>query len=426
MTETGYRNRLHRNIFYFCLAGISFFLPVFGRIVPPLIVIMFLNWLVEAPFKKNFRLIFKEKHRLFLFSFSFLYLLYLIGMSYSDNMVYGSKDLEIKLSLLVFPLIFSTINQGVISGKEGERILDFFVIGCVTGTLLLLGHSWYNDKWNHLNGAYYYSNLSWFFHSTYLSMYLVFSMAIIMWNIFFRGTLIRSLVKIFLLIVAIYFLIIIVLLSSRAGLLSLALVLIFFSILLFAKKKNWITGTVFLITSFLMLYLGLQFFPYASTRISSAAKTLSEGSVKQKEEAGSTADRLMVWKSGLEIIREHPVFGIGTGDVKDELMRKYQKNDIRSAFEQKLNAHNQYIQTSISLGMAGLLVLATMLFLPIFAALREEHYVYIIFLLIFALNIVFESMFENQAGVVYYAFFNAFLFWRMGENRKKSGKPINV
>ena len=67
MSETGKRKMIHRNIFYFCLLGISFFLPVFGRMVPPFIVLMFLNWLVEAPFRKNFRLVFIEKERFFLF-----------------------------------------------------------------------------------------------------------------------------------------------------------------------------------------------------------------------------------------------------------------------------------------------------------------------------------------------------------------------
>jgi O-antigen ligase len=413
MKEPGTRSRIHRTIFYFCLLGISFFLPVFGRLVPPFIVLMFLNWLVEARFWNNFRLVFQERDRFFLFSFSFLYILYLIGMAYSDNMKYGREDLEIKLSLLVFPLMFSTMDKGILTKRDGMRVLDFFLIGCVTGTLLLLAHSWYNERWNHMEHAFYYGNLSWFFHSTYLSMYLVFSIAIITWGISFSGHLIRPIYKIFLISLSIYFLVVIILLSSKAGLLGLALLIFFFSVLLIVKKKNWITGIVFLVTSLLTLYLVLQFFPYASGRISTATKSFSEESSARNEKKESTAERIMIWKSGMEIIREHPLFGIGTGDVKDALMIKYNKNDIKPALEKKLNAHNQYIQTTISVGILGFLLLAGMIFLPIFPAIRYEQYLYVIFLLIFALNMVFESMLEIQAGVVYYAFFNTFLFWTM-------------
>jgi len=413
MKEPVTRTRIHRNIFYFCLLGISFFLPVFGRLVPPFIVLLFLNWLVEASYRRTFRLVFIEKERFLLFSFSFLYLLYLVGLAWSNNMKYGWEDLGIKLSLLVFPLIFSTLDKGVFMKKEGMNILDFFVIGCVTGTLLLLGHSFYNERWNHLDHAFYYGNLSWFFHSTYISMYLVFAVSMIAWKIIFKGAFIRPFYKISLILLSIYFLVLIILLSSKAGLMSLSLVLVFFSLLVIIKKKNWLTGIIILVTSFLILYLGLQFFPYANGRISTATKSLSDESSLKNEKSESTAERMMIWKSGLEIIHEHLFFGTGTGDVKDALLQKYGKNHIKPALEKQLNAHNQYIQTCISLGIIGFLILACMLILPLFNAIRNEQYLYVIYLLIFALNMIFESMLEVQAGVVYYAFFNTFFFWMM-------------
>ena len=331
-------------------------------------------------------------------------------MTYSNDQKYGWEDMEFKLSLMIFPLIFSTLDKGTLTKKEGFNILNFFLIGCVAGTLLLLGHSWYKQTWNHLDHAFYYGNLSWFFHSTYLSMYLAFSVAIITWKIIIGEVRIRPLFKILLILLAIYFLILIILLSSKAGLLSLVLVMVFFSALLIIKKKNWITGFIFLVTSLLILYLGLQFFPYASGRILAAGKSLSGNSAMKSDNAESTAERIQIWKSGLEIIREHPFFGTGTGDVKDELLLKYNENNIKPAFEKKLNAHNQYIQTCISVGIIGFLLLVGMMFLPIFPAIRQEQYLYVVFLLIFALNMAFESMLEIQAGVVFYAFFNAFFF----------------
>jgi O-antigen ligase len=411
MKELGRGKRIHNNIFYICLLGIAFFLPVYGRLVPPFIVIMVVNWLVDAPFIRNFKRLFSEKQRLYLFSFSFLYLLYLLCMSYSSNIKYGLDDLEIKLSMLVFPLVFSTMDKDALPRERGYHILTAYVAGCLTGTLILLAHSWYIETWDHLQDAFYYGKLSWFFHSTYLSMYLAFSIAIITWYIIF-GNIRYPFTKILLICLCIFFLIFIVLLSSKAGILSLALVMVLFSSFPYLRKRNWIISLVFLVTSFLLLYLGLQFFPYASLRITSAGKSISEKEHITGDNKESTAERLQIWKSAYEIIRDHPILGIGTGDVKDELMAKYKERNILVALERKLNAHNQYIQTYLATGLLGFLMLLGMLFLPIIPAFRNEHYLYIVFLLIFLLNFAFESMLEVQAGVVFYAFFNAFFFWR--------------
>jgi hypothetical protein len=60
--------------------AVAFFLPVYGRLVPPFIVLMVLNWLADGRFIKNFGRLFREKPRWQILSFALFYLLYLIGM----------------------------------------------------------------------------------------------------------------------------------------------------------------------------------------------------------------------------------------------------------------------------------------------------------------------------------------------------------
>ena len=74
------------------------------------------------------------------------------------------------------------------------------------------------------------------------------------------------------------------------------------------------------------------------------------------------------------------------------------------------NAHDQYVQTLIALGIAGLLLLITMIVAPAIFSVKREYYIYFAFLFIFGISMFFESMFERQEGVVFYAFFNALLF----------------
>ena len=112
--------------------------------------------------------------------------------------------------------------------------------------------------------------------------------------------------------------------------------------------------------------------------------------------------------------------GVGTGDVKDVLLQKYQEKGITNAYLLRLNAHNQYLQTTIALGILGLLVVLGCLFLPLYEALRQKNILVFLFILIVAFNLLVESMFERQAGIVFYSFFNALLFFWMRVMKSKA------
>ena len=140
----------------------------------------------------------------------------------------------------------------------------------------------------------------------------------------------------------------------------------------------------------------------------------------------SNSERLDVWKADIEVIRQHPVFGVGTGDVKDALLSEYQKENKLFVYNMRLNALNQFFQTYIALGILGALLLIFMLVLPGWFAIRRIHFIYFSFLAVFMFNILVESMLEVQAGVVYYAFFNSLFFfgWKtMADRSADQEKP---
>jgi len=123
-----------------------------------------------------------------------------------------------------------------------------------------------------------------------------------------------------------------------------------------------------------------------------------------------TSERILIWKTSFEIIRENFLFGVGTGDIKDELMRKYNEKKMTTAYNLKLNAHNQYLQSFIATGFLGFIIFLSSLILPAIIAIRQKNIIYLMFIFLVAFNFLFESMLEVQAGVVFYAFFNSLLF----------------
>jgi O-antigen ligase len=92
----------------------------------------------------------------------------------------------------------------------------------------------------------------------------------------------------------------------------------------------------------------------------------------------------------------------------------------------RLNAHNQFLQTYIALGILGALLLIFMLVLPGWLAIRRIHFIYFSFLAVFTFNTLVESMLEVQAGVIYYAFFNALLFfgWKTLPDRSEGVESV--
>ena len=153
-----------------------------------------------------------------------------------------------------------------------------------------------------------------------------------------------------------------------------------------------------------MLFIGTEF---VRERIMQVVHAVS-GS--RSDVANSSNDRLQVWDAALTLIREHPVLGAGTGDVKDVLLDQYAAKGYLEPLEKQLNAHDQFLNTGVALGVGASILLLVMLLLPMFTAQRAGRWVPAIFLLITFLNWTVESMLEVQAGVMFFAFFT-WLFW---------------
>jgi O-antigen ligase len=404
------RFRIHREIFYYCNLMLAFFLPVFPRILPAIITLMALNWLVSGDYIRNFRKLAGEKWRIRLLSFTLFYLVYLIGMSYSTEYGYGWFDLEVKLSLLVFPLIFATSDLAVFTPSRAKNLLTLFIAGCITGALLLLGHAWFVTIPSGIRDPFYYTNLSWYFHTSYIAMYYTFAIAIASWFIIERMKDPLTWTTVMLSLAILFLEAMIFLLSSKAGIMTLVITQALLILLLISRKAG--LARILIVSLILIaVFAGYsRLFPFGFGRMASADSAItSRGIVKTNPDDGTVA-RIEIWKVSAKLIRENFWFGVGTGDVKSVYLKAYEDARLYPIFKQKLNAHNQYIQTFVALGVIGFCALIFSLLIPAWLALRKGYFIYFIFILIFACNILVESMFETQAGVVFYAFFNAFLF----------------
>jgi len=378
-------------------------------VIPYVIAVLIITWLLEGDFVGKARRVVNCQHRLNTLLFAALYLLYGIGLLYSKNLDYGLFDLEVKMSLFIFPVIISTVRDEVLSVSMARKILWAFVFGVTASMAGCYSQAIYFYLQNGSLEVFYYSSLSPLIHPSYMAMYVCFSLAILFYYLH-KGIITGYARKTMVFLLIIIFEVFIIMLSSKAGILGFAIVLALFTGYLLFEQRQWIRGTItgaLLAASFVTLFVT---FPLSSERFEQTRDALEQADVNADKVANSTGERILIWWYSFEITNDNFLVGVGSGDVKDHLLAKYQEKEMDNALLLSLNAHNQYLQSMIALGIVGLIALLLTIVLPALYSVEQKHYLYLIFLILIGFNFLFESMLETQAGVVFYAFFNAYLF----------------
>ncbi len=397
------RQQLHNNIYFGLCTLIAFFLPVYINIVPVFIVFLFLNWIAEGKYSEKL-LFLKSKYLLLFISY---YLMYLIGMIWTNNQDSGWFDLEVKLPFLIFPLIAFRLQDALNSGKI-SHVLSAFVAGCFVASIICISHACYMWFYNSEN-CFFYAKLSVILHPAYFSMYILVAIIILL-QYFLKNTM-QFGRRVLISVLIGWFWFFIILLQSKAGLIIACFMFLINTILAIISNRKYFQIVISLFVIFGVVLFENSFIITANnSRIYNAEYNILNKKIDTTTTESSQIRQILVWKASGEIIKCNYLYGVGTGDIKDELDKMYLKMDMQGAFSEHLNAHNQYLQSAIGLGIIGIIVILLMFLLPFIFAIKEKNYLYAFFLVIVSLNLLVESMFETQAGVMFYAFFNTLFF----------------
>lgn len=132
MKRTNAHNKLH----VYLAILIAFSLP-FGKLTPVFIVLLFANWLLEGNLKNKLNLFFKNRLALL---FVLFYLIHIVGLFYTKNMNAGLFDIQVKLSILIFPIVLSS---KPLNSPNSYSIFIAFLLGLVGASLYMLTRSGY-------------------------------------------------------------------------------------------------------------------------------------------------------------------------------------------------------------------------------------------------------------------------------------------
>ena len=394
--------------------------------------------------------------------FALTWFIYLIGMIYTENQSEGWNQVSKKLGFLIFPVVFIISDMSYMDKNKLKAIGYALVFSCILFFMINFVHAIYDVIFNGATSERFFDQelmKLFYVHHTYLSMYAGLGLMFCFLEIFGENS--RK-VKIINIIAYIILVVFTILIRSRAGLLCMVLLFIvqwiWLTFIMKKKKIGFIMGCVFVF----MVAGGCIAFPQSVARITTTIKNLTT--------EHSSDHRLVQFKGYKAVMEDNWLFGVGTGDRSDETMASYYRYKagivekiskemaeyidivmadkyyepsnymrkdvmrkaaeagydpevvgsnlveyqfIRYAIDNEINAHNMFFETMISVGVIGLLLLLAYFVIPLILWIKTKRVdlLYFSFLFIMGFNMIFESVFEVQKGIIFFCFFNALLFY---------------
>lgn len=388
---------------------LAFVLPMFRTLTPGMIVV----FAIMVLFQSKLRIESKVQQRNVIW-FGAIYLFYLLGSIWTENVKDLSSELETKLSLLVFPILF--IFTKPLPRKVLNRVLLNFIFGCLINVILctVKGVSCFLDTGD--SNCLFSSSFAYGFHPSYLAMYFNLALAIL---IYFDAYGIRpyKIPKAFIWVFMAALILANVMLASKMGILTM-ITLFGFALVLYWRTAGFALVARRWLPLLLYFVLCLLISPGAIDRFKSAEKgiaAISDNKTAYVQSVESTSARIYIWKEAITLVQEKLWFGVGTGDVSDEMQKRYEDRGMTEAAELHLNCHNQFLETQIAIGIFGTLSLLSITLFGAYIGFVRKNFIYLFFSVLLLSNFLVESMLETQAGVVFFTFFNCLFFVQINQ-----------
>lgn len=460
---------------YIFLALFAFCVPFSWRIATYVMIGLALSCVLKGVFEEGFKinqLQYKNK-LVYIVSIAF-WALYAVSFFYSENTAEARFQIGKKLPFFLFPLFFMTSNLSYLTKDRIRTIMYCFVCGILLLSIVNIMWAGYdvligNESVNRFYEPRLLGDGTGYIHHSYTSIYACLGIVFCFYDYFVR-TIVR--IKLFDFFSILLLILFTVLSGSRAGVLCIvAIFLMMWFWLTFIKKEKKIGFVVGIVILCLIIVSGLVF----RKSIDRITDTISNLNNIEKQDrrigitigyknllidnflfgvgAGDRSDETLnsYLEKKEELIQNiKPVDGIysstfeenrrmclesvrgkykgtlsdSTFEYAEEMAKKYgcDYNSVREnlatfinvyvAIDSGCNAHNQYSDTIIAVGIIGLILLFGLFFMPIYLWIKDKNFDIIFFSLLFiiAFNCLFESVFERQMGIMFFTFFYFLLF----------------
>ena len=354
------------------------------------------NSRIRIGIRKNIRAQLKGKRTWWWVTVPFL--LVLFSIPYSEDWTYLLERLRVKLPFLILPFAFAVMPS--LTKRELRIIGTFFVLACTVAAVGVL--------WNYLqNFEAINFNISRGKAIPTPSNHIRFSLSMAC-SIFCAGalTLEKRIFGIkgeqyFFGILTFFLFTFLHILSVRSGLLAFYVALGIFLIQYIYRSRRWGIGLIGLIAMMAIPYFAVIYVPSFKNKyyyMKHDVYSYFEGNGKNY----SDSERLISLNAAKEIITEHPIIGVGAGDLKKEMYQVYANKSAEEAAEKM--PHSQFVTVAAGTGFIGLILFLISFFIPLFYQKNYRNYLFTALHVIFFMSFFSENTFENNFGLSLWLF----------------------
>jgi hypothetical protein len=115
--------------------------------------------------------------------------------------------------------------------------------------------------------------------------------------------------------------------------------------------------------------------------------------------------RYETWAASRELIKRHPLLGVGIGDERDSLVHTYKNTGDTLAVRNRFDAHSQYYQFWINSGVLSFVCFVLLLISELYKSVQNTNLLMVAFIYTFGVLCISETTMNAQITRMFFLFF---------------------
>ena len=195
-----------------------------------------------------------------------------------------------------------------------------------------------------------------------------------------------------------------VLVASKAGIIGLLLI---FSLWCIGRIRNKVLAFGICLVALVALMVTVTTSKFLRERF--IVSTQFNYELPWAGDWNSTSQRLAIWTCATETIGKVFPLGYGTSNGQLALNQTYKSKNYIRGYEDKYNAHSEYLYTLLDTGIFGIIVIILMFLWPGIQSFKNKDLLFLYFLILIFFYFFVETVLTRRSGGVFFSFFYSLL-----------------
>ncbi len=189
--------------------------------------------------------------------------------------------------------------------------------------------------------------------------------------------------------------------AVRSGLAVFYLTVFVLGLKYFLNARNYKALWGFLLALIILPFIAYRALPSLQKKVGYTLYDIDQY-LKGKGKFYSDSERIYSYQVGLTLIRQHPFFGTGIGDLKAECLKTYKETMGGDFYKYP---HNQYLFIWAGMGIVGLILFLIAVLFPFMSTMHRFEPIFWSLNLIILISFLVENTLERSYSAGFYLYF---------------------